>query len=120
MDKAKFLRKLPRKTADLVLGVREVGVLIPIIVAIIIFSSSEVFLSPANIINILRNTSFVFITAIGMTFLIVSGAFDLSVGAVYAFAGVFCGLLMTELGVPIVLAIIIATLGSGIVFGLCS
>jgi len=117
MDKARMLRKLPRRIADIVLGVREVGVLIPIIIAIIIFSSNELFLSAENIISMLRNTSFVFITAIGMTFLIVSGAFDLSVGAVYALAGVFCGLLMTEAGFPIYLAIIVATLGSGIVFG---
>ncbi len=112
-----ILKKAPRRLLDFLLGVREMGVLIPIILAVIIFSSSNQFLTSENIVNILRNTSFVFITAVGMTFLIVSGAFDLSVGAVYAFAGVFCGKLMMDVGVSIPIAIIVATLGSGIIFG---
>jgi ribose/xylose/arabinose/galactoside ABC-type transport system permease subunit len=111
------MKKAAKATVDFILGVREMGVLIPIVIGILIFSSNPTFLSSENIISILRNTSFVFITAIGMTFLIVSGAFDLSVGAVYAFAGVFCGKLMMELAVPVPLAIILATVVTGVVFG---
>ncbi len=97
--------------------VREVGVIIPLVFAIIFFAvNNNVFLSSANIMNVFRNTSFVFITAIGMTFLIISGAFDLSVGSVYAFAGVFAGILMTS-GVSVLLSILIATLASGLFFG---
>ena len=100
-----------------VMGIREVGVIIPLVFAGIFFATnSEVFLYSANIMSILRNTSFVFIAAIGMTFLIISGAFDLSVGAVYAFAGVFAGILMTN-GVPIFFSIVIATVFTGVLFG---
>jgi ribose/xylose/arabinose/galactoside ABC-type transport system permease subunit len=97
--------------------VREVGVIVPLIFAGLFFAlNSQVFLNSANLMNIFRNTSFVFITAIGMTFLIISGAFDLSVGSVYAFAGVFAGILMTN-GVPIVLAMLLGTLVPGFLFG---
>jgi len=45
------------------------------------------FLSPANIINILHNWSFVGLIAIGMTFVIILGGIDLSVGSLVALAG---------------------------------
>ncbi len=48
---------------------------------------SPVFLRPRNIFNILRQNSFVGIIAVGMTFAIISGGFDLSVGSMLAFVG---------------------------------
>lgn len=51
------------------------------------------FLSPANISNILTQNAAVGLIAIGMTFVIISGGFDLSVGATYALgATLFAGL----------------------------
>lgn len=111
------MKRAGKAVLNVILGVREMGVLIPLVIAVAIFSSNPIFLSQDNLINILRNTSFVFITAIGMTYLIVSGAFDLSVGAVYAFAGVLCGKLMMEAGFPVPLAILSATLLTGVAFG---
>ncbi|NLE20948.1 MAG: ABC transporter permease [Clostridiales bacterium] len=111
------MKRVGKAIVDVVLGVREMGVLIPLAIAMVIFSSNPIFMSRDNIINILRNTSFVFITAIGMTYMIVSGAFDLSVGAVYAFAGVMCGKLMMEAGFPVWLAILAATALTGLAFG---
>lgn len=97
-------------------GVREIGVIIPIILAVILFGSkNQVFYEADNIVNILRTTSFTFITAIGMTYLIIAGGLDLSVGATFAFAGVISGLLMTN-GVPVWVSIILASL-TGVVFG---
>jgi ribose/xylose/arabinose/galactoside ABC-type transport system permease subunit len=51
-----------------------------------------------------------------MAFLIISGGLDLSVGAVYAFSGVICGLFMKS-GLPIVSAILLACV-CGILFGM--
>ena len=45
------------------------------------------FLSPNNLLNILRNTSIVGVIAIGMTFVIIGGGIDLSSGPVLATAG---------------------------------
>ena len=45
------------------------------------------FLTPGNILNILQTWSFAGLIAIGMTFVILSGGIDLSVGSLVAFAG---------------------------------
>ena len=62
------------------------------------------FLTPYNLFNLLRQTSELGIVAMAMTLLIVSGEFDLSVGAIYAVAGVVTGLLFKTGGFPIWLA----------------
>jgi Ribose/xylose/arabinose/galactoside ABC-type transport systems, permease components len=96
--------------------IKEVGVIIPIIVAAIIFGViNPDFFSFENIINVLRNSSFTFITAIGMTYVLITGSFDLSVGSQMACGGLFTGLLMLA-GVPTWLAIVIGIL-SGVVLG---
>ena len=111
------MKKKLQNAFYMMMRIREVGVVIPIIIAVIIFAANNpTFLAPDNIVSILRNMSFVFITAIGMTYLITSGAFDLSVGPVYAFAGVFAATLMQN-DVHVVLSILIATVFTGVFFG---
>lgn len=63
---------------------------------IIVFMSfkSEVFLTSQNIINILRQISINGILAVGMTFVILTGGIDLSVGSVVAITGVIVGSLL--------------------------
>lgn len=46
--------------------------------------------------NFLTDKSFLGITAIGMTFVILAGGIDLSVGSVIAFMGVFCALVVGQ------------------------
>ncbi|WHH60748.1 ABC transporter permease [Petroclostridium sp. X23] len=53
--------------------------------------SNPVFLSGDNIVNILRSCSFVLITALGMTFVMIAGGIDLSVGSVVGLGGVVTG-----------------------------
>jgi ribose transport system permease protein len=53
----------------------------------IYFKGEKNFLKPENLINILKQWSFVGIVAIGMTVVIISGGIDLSVGALVAMAG---------------------------------
>ncbi len=50
------------------------------------------------IANFLTDKSFLGIAAVGMTFVILSGGIDLSVGSVIAFIGVFCALAIGQLG----------------------
>ena len=60
-----------------------------VFVAIILISGAFAprFLSPGNLLNILRNTSVVGSIALGMTFVIIAGGIDLSAGPVMATAG---------------------------------
>jgi ribose/xylose/arabinose/galactoside ABC-type transport system permease subunit len=53
----------------------------------------DAFATPENILNVLRQNSMVGIIAIGMTFVIMSGGVDLSVGALLAVGGVLAGAL---------------------------
>ena len=47
------------------------------------------FLTGTNIFNVLRQSTFNGLIAIGMTFVIITGGIDLSVGSIFAFASVF-------------------------------
>ena len=74
------------------------------------------FLTVANALNVMEQTSINAIVAVGMTFVIVSGGIDLSVGSLLAFAGVvLAGALNT--GWPIPAAVVVA-LGAGAGCGL--
>ncbi len=68
---------------------RSYGVLIALIIIIIITSIIETnFFTIGNFINIIRQVSIIGIVACGMTFVIISGAFDLSVGSIVSLSGV--------------------------------
>jgi len=70
----------------------ELGLVFILISLIIIFSIfSEYFLTSRNLLNITRQISINLIIAIGMTFVIITGEIDLSVGSIAALAGVATG-----------------------------
>ena len=70
----------------------ELGLVFILISLIIIFSIfSEYFLTSRNLLNITRQISINLIVAIGMTFVIITGEIDLSVGSIAALAGVATG-----------------------------
>jgi ribose transport system permease protein len=75
---------------------------------------NEHFLTLGNIRNVLLQVSVLAIVSIGMTFVIVAGAFDLSVGSVVALSGSMAALAMTEYGL---VAGIAAGLGAGLALG---
>jgi len=76
--------------------------LIALVVLFIISSIlSPYFLQVQNILNILRQVSYTGIIALGMTFVIISGGIDLSVGSVAAFVGAV-GILTLNYFLPIV------------------
>jgi ribose transport system permease protein len=64
------------------------------------------FFSWANFAAILRNLAFEGLLATGMMLLLVSGSFDLSVGAMASMIGVITGWLMKEAGWPVPAAVI--------------
>ncbi|MEG1462337.1 MAG: hypothetical protein RSC48_04430 [Anaerorhabdus sp.] len=55
-----------------------------VLLCLIVFFAfnSKVFLTPTNLINVLRQTAVVGIVAVGMTFVILTGGIDLSIGGV--------------------------------------
>src|SRR5438874_12225590 len=58
------------------------------------------FLSPLNLTNILVQSSIMAVIAICMTFVIVGGGFDLSVGSTASLSGCIASMVMLVSGVP--------------------
>ncbi|MBP1692911.1 MAG: transporter permease [Chloroflexi bacterium] len=80
-------------------GREESSLLLFLIAVIVIFSLLEPsFLKVTNAVNVIRQVSILAISAFGMTFAIISGGFDLSVGAVSALAGVVGSMVARDLG----------------------
>jgi ribose transport system permease protein len=78
----------------------------------------EAFLTPENLSNLLRQNSMLGLIALGMTFVILSGGIDLSVGAVMAVAGVVAAMLAPRGAAVAVLAGVIAATLLGLINGL--
>jgi ribose transport system permease protein len=73
--------------------------LLALIVLIIISAFlSEHFLVPRNLTNVLRQVSYTGIIALGMTFVIIAGGIDLSVGSMVALVGVITVSLINTIG----------------------
>lgn len=90
------------------LNFRDYGVLIGFVVLCIAISmATPAFLSKQNVLNLLRQSSIIGIISAGMTLVIISGNFDISVGAVAALSGVIVMRLATT-GTNLFLAIIAA------------
>lgn len=98
-------------------GFRDFGVVAAAILIGVFFSiTSPVFLTAYNFFNLLRQTAGLGIIAMAMTILIISGEFDLSVGAIFAVTGIVTGLLTKNLGVNIWLSAALG-LASALVLG---
>ena len=100
---------------DLGKTLRQFGLLLVVILIVVVMRFlSPVFLTTKNITNVLRQISMNGILAVGMTFVILTGGIDLSVGSVVAITGVFVGNLM-EQGTNWVLASLVALIASAVV-----
>ncbi len=82
----------------------------------ILWGATPHFLTVSNLLNVLEQTALNAIVAMGMTYVIISGGIDLSVGSVLAVAGIGLALAL-ESGLPAPIAIGIA-LASGLSCGL--
>ncbi len=69
-----------------------------LIVCILAILRPDTFFSIDNLLNVLRRSSVYGIIAIGMTFVIISGGIDLSVGSMAAICGMFAAALMEAIG----------------------
>lgn len=95
---------------------REAGIALVLLVAGIILSlSSPYFFTVSNLAIVARQVSLSAIIAIGMTFVILLGGIDLSVGSVVAFASVITGFVMVRLQMPIPVAILSGLLTGALV-----
>ncbi|WP_078709149.1 ABC transporter permease subunit [Consotaella salsifontis] len=108
-----------RSNAGIVHMVRHSVILFPLIgliaVSLLMVFATDNFLSFTNIMNVLRQVSINAIIAIGMTFVILTGGIDLSVGSVLALASTVAAGLMVG-GMPPAFALLLC-LAIGLGFG---
>ncbi|MCW5222742.1 ABC transporter permease [Verminephrobacter aporrectodeae subsp. tuberculatae] len=73
-----------------------------LLIACVVFSTlSEQFLSGHNLTNLLRQSVYLILVALGQMLALVTGGFDLSVGTVMAITSVVSALVMQSLGVAL-------------------
>jgi ribose transport system permease protein len=72
-----------------------------ILIIILLSILSPFFLTLSNFINVLRQVSLIAIVAVGMTYTILTGGIDLSVGSIVALSGVITVLLLKHYSVNI-------------------
>ncbi|WP_062299677.1 ABC transporter permease subunit [Demequina maris] len=84
-------------------------------ILLVLFVGAEIFLrgdfiTPRNISALLLDNAYLLVLAVGMTFVILTGGIDLSVGSVMAFSGILGAKLLAE-GVPAFVAVPAMLLG---------
>jgi ribose transport system permease protein len=98
------------------LEVRMLG--LAIVLAVCLSLLSPYFLTQNNILNILDQSVVIGIVAVGMTFVILTGGIDLSVGSVAGLTGIVLGLALQHLPIPLaMLSAVAAGGGIGLVSG---
>lgn len=98
---------------------RQLGTLAGLLLlCLILWAATPHFLTVSNVLNVLEQTALNAVVAAGMTFVIISGGIDLSVGSVLALAGIALGLALDS-GVPAPVAVVLA-LAVGLSCGLAN
>jgi len=93
-------------------------VLLLLLFIFIVFAITQPdFLTGSNIKNLLASVSILFVISIGMTFVVLTGGIDLSVGSLLALTGLILSKLFTGAGVPIWLAVLATVLAGAAIGG---
>src|SRR5450759_398682 len=86
-------------------------ILILFAVLVVIFSvASSTFRTTSNIMNVLRQASFISIIALGEFFVIVTGQMDMSISSTIGLVSIFFAGFTVTMGMPIWLAIVLVML----------
>jgi len=105
-----------RATVRRLLSSREAGTVLGLLVLCLgLWIATPFFATAANLANVAEQSAIVGVIAIGMTFVILTGGIDLSVGSLVALAGVVIGLSLQR-GLPVSVAVTLGLL-SGVVAG---
>lgn len=102
--------------------VRRYSVFLILALLCVIFAlGSDQFLTVSNLTNVALQTSIIAVVAIGMTFVILTGGIDLSVGSLVALTGALAAGLAVRQGLgtyPAILLALVAGMAAGLVNGL--
>lgn len=109
------MKKKQNSLMDVAMTRPEVGVIAVVVLLVAIIGVvNPAFFGGANLMDVLRNTSYAFIIAAPMTLLMMSGGMDLTIGAVTSLGGVACATCLMA-GLPGWLSILVAILFGALV-----
>ncbi len=100
-------------------NIRDFGMYIALLLIVIVFAvaTKGVFISPRNISNLINQTGYIAVLAVGMTLVIIIRHIDLSVGFLAGFLGAMAAIALVFWKLP-VFVVIPLILGLGILAGL--
>jgi putative multiple sugar transport system permease protein len=100
---AKEIRTLIRK------NLRDYAMYIALVLIMVVFSilTGGSFMSSRNIVNLINQTGYIAVLAVGMTLVIVIRHIDLSVGFLSGFLGAIAAVLLSRFQLPVWLAIVL-------------
>ena len=105
MKENKFVNQIKDKAIWVVL----------IVLAIVFTAANPRFISPSNLLTLLRQVSMYGIASIGMTFVILLGDIDLSTGTIISFVNIICAYMMVNMGINPVVAVIISIIAATLI-----
>jgi ribose transport system permease protein len=89
---------------------REAGTALGLgLLCIVLWIATPYFATAANLTNVLQQSTIVGVLAVGMTFVIMTGGIDLSIGSLVALSGVVIGVTLQR-GAPVPLAMLLGLL----------
>ena len=98
---------LGKRLRNVVLSQEGILFVILVVVVAVLASRSEAFFTASNLINQGRLMSEVGLVALPMTFIIVTGGIDLSVGSILGLCAILLGVLWQGLGLPLGLVLVL-------------
>ena len=84
-------------------NIRDYGMFIALFVIVLFFTitTNGLFISPRNIVNLVNQTGYIAVLAVGMTLVIVIRHIDLSVGFLAGFLGAIAAIAMVQWNLPV-------------------
>ncbi len=102
-------------------NIREYGMFLALLLIVIVFTitTKGLFISPRNIVNLVNQTGYIAVLAVGMTLVIIISHIDLSVGFLAGFLGAVAAIALTQWNMSVPAAILFV-LACGTLAGLLS
>jgi len=111
------LRKLAHAAGVWSAASRYAAVLVLLVAIFVFFTVSQsAFFTSANLQNLLTSVAILWVVSMGMTFVVLTGGIDLSVGSLLALSGIILSKLLDGAGLPSLVALVL-TLAAGALIG---
>lgn len=111
------LRKLAHAAGVWSAASRYAAVLVLLVAIFVFFTVSQsAFFTSANLQNLLTSVAILWVVSMGMTFVVLTGGIDLSVGSLLALSGIILSKLLDGAGLPSFIALVL-TLAAGALIG---